>query len=281
MSQKKILTSSLIILAIFIVMLLAAGISNLEFQPSVPEPRNRESFQLRPLKLQSVPPIIDQILLVIFSVIVPIGIVLFIKSPEFRKLALRRILMMTMLGLLLFSIINRNQEEVPVEEQLVEDVVDNAFLEAQRDALTFVDTVTQPAPELNIFLDIAILLGTALLIWYLYRRFFRADSTPTDQLKTEIEGAISEIQAGENLRNVIIRCYADMSQILNEKRGIQRDQAMTPREFEIELQDVGIPSTAVQRLTRLFEAARYGNADLGPEAEQEALLCLMSIAEAC
>ena len=120
-----------------------------------------------------------------------------------------------------------------------------------------------------------------LVAFYIYRRFFRKPPSTTDQLRTDAEEAISGIQAGEDLRHVIIRCYADMSQIVNEQRGIQRQEAMTPREFERQLQGFGLPQAAVQRLTRLFEEVRYGNTELGKDAEQEAIHCLTSIIEAC
>lgn len=116
---------------------------------------------------------------------------------------------------------------------------------------------------------------------YIYQRFFRKSPSTTDQLKADAEEALSDIQSGEDLRNVIVRCYTDMSQVLNEQRNIQRQQAMTPREFEHQLQGIGLPQNAVQRLTRLFEEVRYGNAEPGKEAEQEAIHCLTSIAEAC
>ena len=72
-----------------------------------------------------------------------------------------------------------------------------------------------------------------------------------------------------------------MSHFLIDRRGIQRQKAMTPREFEIELKEIGLPAEAVTRLTRLFEAARYNHSQSGHDADQEALQCLKAIVDAC
>ena len=174
----------------------------------------------------------------------------------------------------------KNEEETDLSA-LDETPADTSIIETQREAAEFISSVGEADPNLNILLDIAIFLLLGLTAFYLYLRFFRKTASTTDQLKAGAEDALSDIQKGEDLRNVIIRCYEDMSRVLNEQRDIQRHQAMTPREFERQLEGLGLPQTAVQRLTRLFEEVRYGNAELGQAAEQEAIFCLTTIAEAC
>ena len=279
--HRKFLTTGILLLAILIVIFLAAGISNVEFQPGTPVTKEKSENQYQPLELPRTAPIWGKILLALLSVILPISIVLFIKSPEVRKRTFQLLPYVLLYGLIIFALVGKSQEEELANEELESELANTGIIESQREAAEFISTLSEPSLEVSIILDIIIILLVVLLIWYIYRRFFGKGSSANYQLKAEAEGAINEIQAGENIRNVIIRCYSDMSQILNERRGIQRGQAMTPREFEQELQDIGVPYPDVQKLTRLFEAVRYGNADLGQRAEQEAIQCLTAIAKAC
>jgi hypothetical protein len=226
-------------------------------------------------------PIWYYLLMFAIWVVLPVSIVLFIKYPQVRKRTFQGLTYVALYGFVLFLLSRKTQEGSPELEELEKEIVDTTIIETQREASEFISSVAQADQNLNIILDVAILIVIAILIWYVYRRFIYKPPSTTDQLKAEVEGAIDDIEAGADLRNVIIRCYADMSKILNERRGIQRQQAMTPREFELELQEIGLPHASIQRLTRLFEEVRYGNAELGRTAEQEAIHCLSAIAEAC
>jgi hypothetical protein len=85
---------------------------------------------------------------------------------------------------------------------------------------------------------------------------------------------------GGNLKNTIMRCYYEMSQVINEQRGIRRDRSMTPREFEIYLESNGLPGEPVRQLTHLFEDVRYGDLAVGEKEEQQAQSSLTAIIEA-
>ena len=280
--QKKYLASGLLILTILIVVFLASGISGMEFQSGIIKETERTQTNLVAPKLPDLlSPILYYIFLFTFWVIVPIAVVLFIKFPEFRKLFLKRLLYLCLYAFIFFLFIRKSRGEVPELEKIEDQLIDTTIRETQKGAVDFVAKVGQADQNFNLLINLVILVVIGVLIWYLYRRFFLKPASATDQLKAEVEEALSAIQAGVELRNVIIRCYADMSKTLNEQRGLQRKQAMTPREFENQLQEVGLPHTSVHRLTRLFEEARYGNAELGHEAEEEAIDCLTDIAAAC
>jgi hypothetical protein len=127
----------------------------------------------------------------------------------------------------------------------------------------------------NAFL-VVLLLGGIALAWRLWRR---GPDTQT-RLVQELESAISDIESGEDLGDVVLRCYARMSQVLRKSRNIERHRAMTPREFERHLAGIGMQDEHIQRLTRLFEGARYGARPSGGRAEREALACLTAIVQA-
>jgi hypothetical protein len=71
-----------------------------------------------------------------------------------------------------------------------------------------------------------------------------------------------------------------MGQVLSQERGIHRQKAMTPREFEQYLAAAGVRDEYIQRLTRLFERFRYGSAVAGEGEEAEAIACLDQIVQA-
>jgi hypothetical protein len=56
---------------------------------------------------------------------------------------------------------------------------------------------------------------------------------------------------------------------------------MTPEEFASHLTRSGLPSHAVQRLTRLFESVRYGARTAGDRERDEATSCLSEIVHYC
>lgn len=100
-------------------------------------------------------------------------------------------------------------------------------------------------------------------------------------LALEAEAALAEIHAGGATLDAIIRCYLEMGQILSKNYGIEREEGMTPREFERRLVGLGLPDQPVDSLTRLFEAARYGRHAASAAERAEAVAALEAIVAAC
>jgi hypothetical protein len=116
----------------------------------------------------------------------------------------------------------------------------------------------------------ATLIGLGL--WFVFRKPARPD-----RLKLEAERALQALKTGLDLRNVILHCYWQMTQVLKQEQGLEMEAAMTTREFERLLEARGVPAAPVQQLTRLFEAARYGQRAPGPGDEGRAVDCLTAI----
>jgi hypothetical protein len=116
----------------------------------------------------------------------------------------------------------------------------------------------------------AVLIGLGL--WLVFRK-----SASPDLVRQEAERALEALQTGLDLRNVILRCYSQMTQVLQQEQGLEMETAMTAREFQRLLEKRGVPPAPVQQLTRLFEAARYGHRPPGPSDEREAVDCLTAI----
>jgi hypothetical protein len=102
-----------------------------------------------------------------------------------------------------------------------------------------------------------------------------------DPILEEAQHAVGALKAGEDLKNVIIRCYFQFSRILQEEKGIERNHTLTVREFEHLLEDEGFPSLPVYQLTTLFEKARYGGLQMEADDEESAIESLNAIIEYC
>jgi hypothetical protein len=122
---------------------------------------------------------------------------------------------------------------------------------------------------------VVILLGIWLYTWR------SRQSRPADQLEWEAEQALQALGRGLDLGNVILRCYRQMSLVLQQEQGLELEETMTAREFERLLEARGIPHTPVHQLTQLFEATRYGHQQPDADDEQKAFDCLSAIVAYC
>lgn len=102
-----------------------------------------------------------------------------------------------------------------------------------------------------------------------------------DEFLREAGNAVSALTAGENFRNVILRCYMQMARALEEEQGLKRETTMTARELEDWLAELGFPPDPVCRLTGLFERVRYGAGLAGENDEEIANDSLNQIIEYC
>ncbi len=118
----------------------------------------------------------------------------------------------------------------------------------------------------------ASLVGMGL--WIIFRP---ADRANPDQLSLQAEWALQALKKGLDLKNVIVRCYWEMGQVLQEEQGIEMKTAMTVREFERLLAARGVPPLPVHQLTQLFEMARYSHQPTSSEDERRAIDALTAI----
>jgi len=125
---------------------------------------------------------------------------------------------------------------------------------------------------------IGLAVGIILLgIWFFH--WSLGQTRAGDTLELEAERAMQALKAGSDLKNVIVRCYLQMSQALQKEQGIKLEETMTAREFERLLEARGLPPAPVHQLTQLFEAARYGYQQPDFSDEQKAFDCLTAIVQ--
>ena len=138
--------------------------------------------------------------------------------------------------------------------------------------------------EPPLWLVLSFSLGLSVLItggaFFLWRRF-RKKSNPIERVAQETQKAIDNLRSGLELGEGVIRYYHEMNKAIIKYYGLKRKTGMTTREFETYLETIGLPSSPIKRLTRLFEKVRYGAKDLDPTENNEAVACLTSIRQAC
>lgn len=160
------------------------------------------------------------------------------------------------------------------------------------DALTDETALPMPAfeppqvsPIFSYLISFAIALVLLGVVWVFYRGWQRyldlKPGKPLEEIARIARSSLADLSSGRNSSDVIINCYLRMSDVVSHKRQLQRGIAMTPHEFAIRLEQAGLPGDAVNRLTRLFEAVRYGDRKSGPKDVNEAVHCLKTILHYC
>ena len=127
---------------------------------------------------------------------------------------------------------------------------------------------------------ISIAFGLGLLAIIAVKRW-QSSRTIEDELLQEAEQAVNALKAGTDLRNVILRCYFQMTHSLQEEYRIEREYTMTVQEFERWLENLGFPSMPLRQLTSLFEKVRYGKQETSDHDERIAMDSLNEIVRFC
>jgi hypothetical protein len=287
LKHKKFWALSLLGLAIITTTFLATGISRLEFLPGRDFPlagllqalagiRSSVTAGLMP-PIDLMRPIVACLWVMIF-----ISIVAFIISPEMRREAIKRFIRLLIYALVIYGLIIVLQPWLARQDLSESSAAAGA---GELDEIELLpsppDFVVNPPAWVVYIIDIFILLIPLTIGWLLWLRWRAGPKkSPLELLTQEAQQALTQLQAGHNLKDTIMRCYAEMSQILQQQWGVQRKQAMTPREFELHLAQSGFSSEHIRRLTRLFESVRYSGKIPGHAEEQEAVACLQAIVRA-
>ena len=131
-----------------------------------------------------------------------------------------------------------------------------------------------------------IVIGSILVVVFIFVgiRFFQRHPKSENALEDfaqEAQNAIEALNLGGDLKVTVIHCYREMTRIVKQQKGIERETTMTVREFEDYLVTSGLPKNAIQTLSRLFEQARYGGTSEDAHQETLAVSCLTDIVDAC
>ena len=286
MHQKRwlLLIISVVILAALVV--LASSLHDVHFEPG------------RPLVMRgtSAPPIdipitetisktpLWKILLLWLAFVINIVLFFLLLPPDVRKRILRQVLSFALGVLAIVVALRYDLIKLPVIEGAPREEQNFGTGGAGGDAPVAgfqPPAMTQWWLFLISFLVLAVFL---VLLWLAYRWWARSSTAGLSELG-EIgaiaRSSLDDIAAGREWTDVIIQSYRRMSDTVSHRRGLQRHWAATPREYAARLEQAGLPANAVERLTRLFESARYGGRPSTQSDINEAVACLNSILQAC
>jgi hypothetical protein len=203
-------------------------------------------------------------------------LVLAMLSPEARK---RLIKMILRLGLTIWAIYYALNKFRP--QGVFGTEAEGAVMEQGPEVIGTLPPYTPlvvPSWLIYVASLLTVLFFAGIGFW-LYRILWPPKSQLQD-LTRAARTALKDISAGRDWDDTVIQCYVRMSEVLDQKRGLYRQQAMTPQEFATRLEQAGLPSDPVRRLTRLFEKARYGGRKSSREDVNEAVVCLTAILHA-
>lgn len=281
--QQKLSLVVFLGIAITVIILLSSGLSALDFQ--VPRSLNLIELllqKLRPPRFEPAsgavgdgPPI--KVLQPIFWVLLLFSLIYAFVSPRFRRTLLRTFLTIILLVILLSMLSERLELEETGQEPA--DTSGTALAPGDAGLPDPPDFVTNPPTWFIMIVNVLLALLFAGVIW-LFWRLLRPKPDPQTLLVQQAEQALIDLEAGADLKDVVLRCYAGMSQVLRESRNVERRRAMTPREFESHLAEIGLRDEHIKHLTHLFEGVRYGARPTTRRTELEAMDCLRAIVRA-
>jgi len=208
----------------------------------------------------------------------------FMLSPELRRLLLRRFIRMALIFWGIIYILENYRDLIPIlNMEIAEDIQ-----AVGSDGSNVPPPVFIPPPISPVFsylISFAFALLAQAVMWGLYRgwkKYLQFNTTkPLDEIARIARSSLDDLSSGRDSSDVIINCYLRMSDVVSNKRQLQREAAMTPREFAARLERAGLPGGAVTRLTGLFEGVRYGDRKSGPKDVNEAVSCLQTILHYC
>ncbi len=218
----------------------------------------------------------EQILSVTVGVLLLISVISVILRPRHFWEALRRALPAALWFAAILLLLMRWRNQTLLREP--EDApagVGVPPLEADQPFPTL-EHVHVPAWATFLFVLVALLvIGMVVVgVW----RLWRARARPIEEFADLTRRYAQELRSGAPVHQTILRCYREMCQLLSERFHLEISRAMTAREFERVLAQIGIVEEHISRLSRLFEWARYSPAHPNPAQEQEALQLLEEIA---
>lgn len=209
----------------------------------------------------------------LFLAVYVLTLIAILITPDGRRRFLAMLVLITAAILALIFLPRKDPETIQAEVPggtgaATQEIITTDDFEPEPTAIPGI--IEQPAVSIDRLVTLtgiilaAGLMAILVLVWVVI--FQKNHSSGLDEeFAQQAQSTLDELEFGSgdwtesDFRDVIIRCYAEMSRILLEERGIERSTGMTPHEFETTLVRLKFPKEPVWDLTHLFEEARYGN----------------------
>jgi hypothetical protein len=279
-----VLAACVVVLAA--VVLLAPALDDLRFEPARRLTRPPDTLRttiLSDLRIDGSTSV-GEILFFWLAIVLPVLLIVLLLPAELRKRALQQVIRFALFVLALVLALRYRLINLPEIEsgELVPGQAGFQTLSGPTEVGAFTPPLLPPWVTYLISLILVALL--ALGIFMVYRFWQRTRSRRPSALgaiAAVARKSLEDLAEGRQWGDVIVEAYARMTDAVRVSRGLDRDLAWTPREFAAHLTRKGMPASAVDDLTRLFEAARYGGAVADETARRRAASCLESILQAC
>ena len=278
---KRIIVIGFASLGVVVLVLLAASLQSLELKPAqvfFSDDGSRSNI------LSGFTDFVDSVgslslgeaLMLIGGFLILFVLILAMLSPELRKRLIKTILRV---GLTIWAIYYALTKFRP--EGLFGTEAQGAAAEQGPHVVGTPPPYTPLAipPWMIYVASLLVVLFFAGIGFWLYR-VLRPPKHQLRDLARAARTALKDLSAGREWDDTVIQCYARMSEAIDRQRGLHRQLAMTPQEFATRLEQAGLPSDPVRRLTRLFEKARYSGRKSSHEDVNEAVTCLTAILQA-
>ena len=270
-NNRKILLFTLFAVMIVAIILLASSLPGLRLKPGEPlnllswilaELASEDLFRLPEYEMEAGEsgiwePVSDTLrvsIIVIFWLTLVFSVIYAVVSPEFRRELVRIFMLVLTMAVLLPYIARRMTEQFnPLEGE-----ESTGQFPSGEVAFPEPPQFVQQPPEWFLWVAEALLLLTIIAGIYFLWRYLRPRRNEEAVVAKHVQKALSELDSGKAFEDVVIACYQEMCQELQQKRQVRRQGYMTPREFENYLAEEGISDEHIRQLTRLFEGARYG-----------------------
>lgn len=273
-------------LSILAVVLLAASLDRLTLKPAAPFLPAVESEGGQPPVTRPPDILFWYLIIVVIGVLtVATMVALFFVPAKQRRRLLLTLLMITFLLVVAALFISRQGEavEIPVEQNALatEAPAEVATPEAEEEIPPSEFVAPPISPWLSFAVAFSLFAAVTLVLWLAWRARRSGGEERFEELAQIARQTLDDLQAGKDYGDTVIECYARMAEAVGERRGLKRRAHMTPSEFAAALERARLPGDAVRRLTRLFEAVRYGGRKSTPQDIAEAMECLTAILDGC
>jgi hypothetical protein len=275
---KRIVLLSLAV-ALVSLKLLSFSLSNLQLHAGTPFPGGGDSDStVQPItSLPSMDTYFNPFLRGIFSLILLI-LMIYVAARLISLVKIKQILGLILAIIVLFALVIILPRIEPGRPTLLPEETSNVTIPPLSKYPT--SPLGSPPRALVWFVLFVFILVTSFFIIKLLKKQMGSTQV-VEQLVQEAQNAVNALKTGENLKNVIIRCYLQMSYALQEEQGMERSNNMTVREFENWLELKGVPRVPVRQLTHLFEKVRYGKMQLSESDEKTGIESLNEIIKYC
>jgi len=268
--RRAVVVALTLVAMVGVLAVLIAGVDNLEVGPgrvvqrTSQEPTTPHAPDASTSARMALPDFF-QIFLVIALAMLVLAVAVNLRTKRLRPALLFGLALLAVLVLVL-NFIGPWGEPQPTDDGEKAENVEIVTAEPPSEAPAAVETDLQTGTQgwtvvVTTILAVLLvaLLAVAVLAYVLRRRKRRA-TTEADGIVEIASQAIREIDDGADPVGVVQRCYSRMVRILSKRTGLD-PEFRTPREFAVDLRELGFTHASVAALTEMFELVRYGGRD--------------------